>query len=105
VDPHVGLVGGGDAVAEPLVRAFVDDDEVEPGADADAGPVALQVAVGEVVAVGHGALVLHAGVGHFNQLVTVLPERILSEVVLKGLQHALGLCELLPGLVEVFGRA
>ena len=40
VDPHVGQVGRADAVAEPLVPAFVDDDEVEPRADADAGPVA-----------------------------------------------------------------
>ena len=47
VDPHVRPVGRADAVAEPLVAALVDDDEVESGADPDARPVALQVAVGE----------------------------------------------------------
>ena len=79
LNPHVRHVGGGDRVAEPLVRALVNDDEVELQADADAGPVAFEVAVGEAVAVGDRALVLHAGVRHFDQLVAVLLERILAE--------------------------
>ena len=60
VNPLVAHVARGDRVAEPLVGALVHDDEVELRADADAGPVALQVAVGEAVAVRHRALVLHA---------------------------------------------
>ena len=40
VNPHVGGVRGGHRVAEPLVRALVDDDEVEARADQHAGPVA-----------------------------------------------------------------
>ena len=104
VDPHVGAVGGGDAVAEPLVAALVDDDEVEAEADADAGPVAAEVAVLEEVAVGDGALVLHAGVGHLDQLVAVAREGIFAEVVLVGLEHAFGLRELHLGFVEVFGQ-
>ena len=66
VDPHVGFIRGRDGVAEPLVAALVDDDEVEARADADAGPVAVEIAVGEVVAIGDGALVLHAGVRDFD---------------------------------------
>jgi hypothetical protein len=66
VDPHVGGIGSGDAVAEPFVAALVDDDEVEARADADLGPVAAEVAVLKEVAVGDGALVLHAGVGSFD---------------------------------------
>ena len=100
LDPHVGDVGGGDRVAEPLVAALVDDDEVELQADADAGPVALEIAVGEAVAVGDGALMLHPGVRHFDQLVAVLAEGILAEVVLERLDHRLGLGELHLGLVE-----
>ena len=102
VDPHVGAVGGADAVAEPLVAAFVNDDEVEPRADADARPVAAEVAVLEAVAVGHRALMLHAGIGHLDQLVAVVLERIFAEVVLKGFEHPLGLGELLLGLLQVF---
>ena len=29
VNPHVGAVGGADAVAEPFMAAFVNDDEIE----------------------------------------------------------------------------
>ena len=73
-------------------------------ADADAGPVALEIAVGEVVAVGDGALVLHARVRHLDQLVAVLLERVLAEVVLVGLEHRLGLRELPLRLVEIAGQ-
>ena len=71
MDPHVRHIRGGDAVAEPLVRALVNDDEIESQADAHAGPVAPQVAVLEKIAVRHRALVLHARVWHLNQLVSV----------------------------------
>ena len=74
VDPHVGAVGGGDGVAEPLVAGLVNDDEVEAGGDADAGPVTVEIAVVEVVAVGYGGLVLHAGVGDFDELEAVTGE-------------------------------
>ena len=102
MNPHIGSVGGGDAVAEPLMRALVDDDEVESEADAGARPVAPQVAVGEVVAVGHRALVLHAGVGHLDQLVSIFRKRIVAEIVPKDLQHAFGLGKLLFRLRLVF---
>ena len=105
VDPHVGYIGGGDGVAEPFVPAFVDDDEVEPRADADAGPVAPQVAVGEVVAVSDGGLVLHAGVRHFDQFVAILLEGVFAEVVLVGFDHSLGLRELLLGFLQVFRQS
>ena len=104
VDPHIRPVGRGDAVAEPLVAAFVDDDEVEAGADSDARPVSLQVAVLEVVAVRDGRLMLHPGIWHFNQLVTIVLEWVLAEVVLKGFEHSLGLRKLLLGLFQVLGQ-
>jgi len=104
VDPLVGHVGSRHGVAEPLVRALVDDDEVELHADADAGPVALEVAVREAIAVGHGALVLHAGVGRLDQLVAVLAERVLAKVLLEGLDHRLRLRELLLRLVETLRK-
>ena len=104
MDPHVGFVGGGDGVAEPLVAALVDDDEVEARADADAGPVAVEIAVGEVIAVGDGALVLHAGVGNLDQFVAVFFEGILAEVVVVGLHHAGDLGELALGAFEVLGE-
>ncbi len=105
VDPHIGGVGGGDGVAEPLVCGLVDDDEVEARAYADAGPVGRdEVAVLEVVAVGDGGLVLHAGVGDLDEFVTIFGKGIWAEVVLVGLQHAAGLGELAFGFVEVFGE-
>ena len=73
-------------------------------ADADAGPVALEIAVGEAVAVGDGALVLHARVRHLDQLVAVLLERVFAEVVLEGLEHRLRLRELPLRLLEVPGQ-
>ena len=102
VDPHVRAVARGDAVAEPLMRALVHDDEVEPCADAGLG--AAKVAVLEVVAVGDRGLVLDAGVQGFDELVAVAVEGILAEVVLVGLQHVLHLDELVLRLVEVFGE-
>ena len=101
LDPHVGPVGRADAVAEPLVAALVDDDEVESGADPHARPVAPQVAVREPVPVGDRALMLHPGVRHLDQLVAVVLERILAEVVLEGFEHPLGLRKLLLGLLQV----
>jgi hypothetical protein len=59
LDPHVGLLGGRHGVAEPLVRAFVDDDEVELEADANAGPVALEIAIRVAIPVCDRALMLH----------------------------------------------
>src|SRR5947199_100911 len=102
----IGLrsVGGADAVAEPLVSAFVNDDEVKSRADADACPVAFEVAVSEAVAVGDCALMLHAGVGCFDQLVAIFLERIVAEIVLKRLKHPASLRELFFCLVEIFGH-
>ena len=97
-------IGGGNAVAEPLVAALVDDDEVEARADADSSPVAAEVAVLKQVAVGDGALVFHAGVGGFDEFVAVLREGVFAEVVLIGLKHAFGLGELGFGFVEVGGQ-
>src|SRR6202041_1175740 len=95
-------IRGGDAVAEPLMRALVDDDEVESQAEAAAHPVAPKVAIGEVVAVGHCTLMLHPGVGRFNQLVAVLRKGIVTEIVSKYLQHPFGLAKLLFRLGLVF---
>ena len=69
------------------MAALVDDDEIEPRADPHARPVALEVAVLEAVAVGDRALVLHAGVGHLDQLVAIPLERVLAEIMLEGLKH------------------
>src|SRR6185312_14223210 len=51
MNPHVGAIGGGDAVAEPLVRALVDDDEIKLEAPGSVGPVAVEITVGEAVSV------------------------------------------------------
>ena len=75
-EPHVGHVGGTDAVAKPFVSAR-DDDEVETSRNADAGPITLQIAVREMIAVGDSRLVLHAGVGRLDQFVSVFLEWIL----------------------------
>ncbi len=102
MDPHVGAVGGADAVAEPFVPTFVDDDEVEPRRDADTGPVALEIAVREMIAVRNGALVFHAGVRCFDQLVAVFLEWILTEIMLIGCEHPARLGELLFRFVQIF---
>jgi hypothetical protein len=91
-------------VAQPLVRAFVNDDEVESQADAHAGPIAFEIAVREMIAVGDGTLVLHAGVRHFDEFVAVFLEGILAEIVLERLEHALGLRELFFRFVQIFGK-
>ncbi len=58
----------------------------------------------EVVAVGDGALVLHAGVGYFDEFVAIFLEGILAEVVVVGLHHAGNLRELALRSVEVLGQ-
>src|SRR5215510_6186132 len=60
VDPNIRDVGGGNGIAEPFMAALVDDDEIELQTDAGAGPVPLQITVGETITVGYGALMLHA---------------------------------------------
>ena len=104
VNPHVRRVGGGNAVAEPLMAALVNDDEVESHADADAGPVAPQVAVLEKVAVGHRALVLHPRVRRLHQLVPIFGKRILAEVVLKRLDHPPRLRKLHLRFIQILGQ-
>ena len=76
MDPHIRGVLVGDAVSEPFVAAFVDDDEIPFQAPAGAGEVAAEVAVLEPVAVGDVALVLHSQVGRFDQLIAVFVERV-----------------------------
>src|ERR1700735_244361 len=80
VNPHIGRIGGGDAVSEPLMPTLVDDNKIEFRADADSGPVAFEIPVCEVVPISDGALVLHAGIRHFNPLVAVFLERLFAEV-------------------------
>ena len=104
VDPHVGLVLHGDVVAPPLVRALVHDDEVPLQAEAGAGEVAAEVAVAVVVAIGDGALVLHAEVRRLDQLVPVRGPRIRPEPVLVALHHRRRLAELPARGVEVIGE-
>ncbi len=101
VHPHVRLVLGGDAVAEPLVGAFVDDDEIELEAQRGA-PAA--VAITEAIAVGHRRLVLHAGVGDFDQLVAIPVPRVGTEPVLETLQHGFRLRPLAVCGVKVIGQ-
>ena len=72
-------------------------------ADADIGPVAAQVAIGEMVAVGDRGLMLHPGIGNFDQLVAVLRERVVTEVVAEDLKHLPGLRELTFRLLLVCG--
>ena len=105
LNPHVGDVAAGDAVAEPLVRAFVDDDEVELQADPDARPISFEIAVGKAVAISDGALMFHPGVRNFDQLVAIPLERVLAEILLKCLHHRFGLCELAFGLLQIFRQA
>ena len=59
LDPHVRDVGGRHRVAEPLVRALVDDDEIEFRRDADTCPVAFQISIFKQVSVGYGTLMFH----------------------------------------------
>src|SRR5439155_224241 len=64
VHPHIGVVLRGNVVSEPLVGAFVHDDEVPLQAEARARGVAPAITVRVPVAVGDGALVLHSCVRH-----------------------------------------
>ncbi len=104
MDPHIGGIGRRDAIPEPLVGAFVDDDEIELRADAHTRPIAPVVAVGEPVAVRDGALVLHACVRHLDQLIAIFLERVLAKVVLERLDHFLGLRELALRFVQILGQ-
>src|SRR5262245_32723369 len=104
VDPLVRDIAGSNAVAEPFMRAFVNDNEVKLQADSNAGPIPLEVPVGELVAVGDCALMLHPGVRHFNELVSVFLEGIITEILLKSLQHRFRLCELSLGAFQILGQ-
>ena len=104
MDPHIRTVSRRDAVAEPLVPALVNDDEVKSRAYAYPRPVAFEVSIDEMVPVGNSALMLHAGVGHLHQLIAIFLEGIIAEVVLESAEHRFYLCELFFGLVYVFGQ-
>ncbi|MBV6504872.1 MAG: hypothetical protein ILNGONEN_00427 [Syntrophorhabdaceae bacterium] len=94
LNPRVGHVVGRHAVAKPLVPAFVNDNEIELRAHPDAGPIAAEIAVLKQIAVAHRALMLHAGIRHFDQFVAIFFESILTEMFLKAFDHRLGLAEL-----------
>src|SRR4051812_19241779 len=101
VNPHIGPVGGGDAIAEPFVPALVDDDEVEFWTDTDTGPVTTQIAVLKAVAVRDCTLMLHPGIWNLYQFISVLCERIFAKIMLVSPQHSFGLGELLFSPVQV----
>ena len=77
------------------MRALVHDDEIPLEPESRARRVAPAIAVREVVAVRHGALVLHARVRHLEQLVAVFVPRIRTEPVLEAFQHGERLRKLL----------
>src|ERR1039458_7154484 len=85
VYPHVRDVAGGDAVPPPFVGALVNDDEIKFQAGFGRGVAAITAQ--PVVAIGHRALMLHAGVRAFDQLVAVPREGIRAEVFLVGGHH------------------
>src|SRR4030095_8109788 len=66
VNPHVRRIGCGDTVAKPLMSTFVNDDEIKSRTYAHAGPISFKITIGEMVPVGDGALMFHAGVWSLN---------------------------------------
>jgi hypothetical protein len=102
VNPHIGAVACRDAVAEPLMRALVYDDEFEPPSDADFW--SSQIAILEMIAVGDCGLNFDAGVKSLDELIAISGERILAEVVLVALQHILHLDELPIWLFQIFRK-
>ena len=93
-----------DAVAPPLMRALVHDDEVPLQCRARCPTGRGPGSRSRTVAVGHGALVLHAQMGRFDQLVAVRVPRIRAEPVLEALQHRLRLRQLPLGGLQVIGQ-
>ncbi len=94
VDPHIGGILHSDAVAEPFVRALVDDDEIPEQSVPRRRAVAAEVSILVVIAVSDRALVLHSQVRRLDELVTILVPRERTEPVLEALQHRLHLLEL-----------
>src|SRR5262249_10965722 len=103
VNPHIGGIGSRDAVAEPFVRALVNDNEIESRTDSYAGPIPPQVTVLEEVSVSDGALMFHAGIRRVDQFVAIFGERIRAEIVLVRLKHFFSLRELRSCLFEILG--
>ena len=96
VQPHVGVVLRRDAVAPPFVCALVHNDEIPLQAQSRARQVAAEIAVEVMVAIGDGALMLHAQVRRLHELVAIGVPRIRPEPVLKAPQHGNHLLELSP---------
>src|SRR5699024_11057763 len=71
VYPHIGNIFGGDIIAPPFVRAFVDDDEIPFEPPAGARKVTAHISIFKMVTVGYGALMLHAQMRRFYQLIAV----------------------------------
>src|SRR5205814_4904235 len=99
--PHVGGILRRDVVAEPLVPALMHDDEVPLQSQAGGREIASQVAVLVMIAVGDGALMLHAEVRCLDELVAVRIPWVRTEPVLEAGEHGLDLLELLLGGVSV----
>ena len=98
MDPHFGVIGHAQAIAEILVAAFVNDDVIPVHISGDH---TAQVAALIHVAVGDAALVLHAEVGGLDHGKTVFPKGIFVEIMLVAGQHRPHLRELLPGFIQV----
>src|SRR5699024_5036222 len=94
VYPHIGNVVGGNIIAPPFVRAFVDDDEIPFESPAGARKITAHISIFKMVAVGYGALMFHAQMGRFYQLIAVLVKGIRAEPVLKAADHRFNLPEL-----------
>jgi hypothetical protein len=72
----------------------VDDDEIPVVSLSGAREVSAEVTVHVVIAVGDGALVLHAEVRGLDQLVAVVIPRVGSKPSLEAAQHRFDLREL-----------
>src|SRR5262245_35072896 len=105
VYPGVGNIGGGDAVAKPFMAAFVNDDVVEFGRDANTREILSHKTVLKPIAVGDGALVLHPDVWRLDQFVTVSLERVFAKIMLVSREHSPSLLKLLFRLLEVLRQS
>ena len=68
VNIHIRQVFGGEIVAKPFVTAFMDNDKIPFHPYAGTGSIPAPIAISIMIAIGHGALMLHPRMLHIHSL-------------------------------------
>ncbi len=104
VNPHIGNIFCRNIIAKPFMPTFMYDNKIPFFTPARAGAVHATIAILVSVAISHSALMFHAKMRSFYQLVAIFIKRVRTKPILKGLHHFRGLCKMRFCFLQVLGK-